>query len=147
MRLVVAAALVSVLPATAHAQAARPAIDPAQAAAALQNPLVQEGLAAAITQLAGIVLDTRVGPPAALADPDGDVRPRETLRDVERRRDPGFEAHLHDRARSAVASAGMVAGGVAGQSAEFKRTADRLKAALAPLMAYAHAPHASEEDR
>ena len=103
----------------------------------MQNPLVQDGLAAAISQLAGIVLDTHVGPLAALTGPDGDVRAGDTLRDVERRRDPGFEAKLHDRARGAVATAGAVAGGVAVQSAELRRTADRLRAALAPLMAYA----------
>ena len=118
-------------PAAAHdAAPARPRITADQAAAALQNPLVQDGLAGALTQLVGIVLDTRVGPLAALTDPAEDVRPGDTLRDLEHRDDPRFEQHLHDRTRRALA----VAGGVAGETAELERTSRRLEAALAPLI-------------
>ena len=113
-----------------------PRITADQAAAALQNPLVQDGLARAVTQLVGIVLDTRVGPLAALSDPADDVRPADTLRDLKHRDDPRFEEHLHDRTRHALAAAG----GVAGEAAELDRTARRLEAVLAPLVAYAGAP-------
>ena len=102
--------------------------DPADVARALQSPAVQEGAASAIGQLADILLDTRVGALAALGDPD--VRPGDTLRDVKRREDPAFEANLRQDTRRAVGQAGAVAAG----AAELQRTADRLRAALAPLL-------------
>lgn len=138
------AVLLFVLPTAAAAQPApQVTIDPAQAAAALQNPLVQDGLARTVTRLAGIVLDTRVGPLATLADPGDDIRPGDTLRDLKHRDDPQFERHLDDSTRRAVATAGLVAGGVASEGAELQRTADRLRTALAPLLA-ALAPREDE---
>lgn len=113
-------------------RAARPS--PEQAAAALQNPLVQDVAARALTQLAGIVLDTRVGPAAALAGPDADLRADDTLRDVVRRDDPRFEEHLYRDTRRTLGTAGAVAGGAVAQTRELQRTADRLEAALAPLL-------------
>lgn len=107
---------------------------PEQAAAALQNPLVQEGAARALTQLVGIVLDTRVGPSAALAGPDADIRPNDTLRDLARRDDPRFEEHLYRDTKRTLGTAGAVAGGAAAQAKELQRTADRLDAAIAPLL-------------
>lgn len=104
-----------------------------QAAQALGNPLVQEAAARALTQLVGIVLDTRVGPAAALA-PDSDLHAGDTLRDVVRRDDPRFEEHLYEGARRSLGTAAAVAGGVQAESRELKRTADRLDAALAPLV-------------
>ena len=137
MRIITAALLIAALPAAADARepASSPRITADQAATALQNPLVQDGLAQAIAQLAGIVLDTRVGPLAAVA-PDSGIRPDDTLHDLARRSDPGFDGHVHDRARAAV----VAAGGVAAEARELDRTATRLKAALAPLLAYAGSP-------
>lgn len=139
MRIVSPASLAALLAATAlpaAAVAAPPEADRAgHAAAALQNPLVQDGVAQALTMLAGIILDTRVGPIAALADPAVGVRPGDTLRDVAHRDDPQFERHLYEKTRRSVATAGAVAGGVTQQVAEIDRTAGRLKTALAPLMA------------
>lgn len=106
--------------------------DPADVARALQNPAVQEGAAAGVGQLVDILLDTRVGALAALGDPD--VRPGDTLRDVKRREDPAFEARLRRDTRRTVEQAGVVAGGVAAGTAELRRTADRLRAALEPLL-------------
>lgn len=111
---------------------ARPS--PEQAAAALQNPVVQDVAARALTHLAGIVLDTRVGPAAALAGPDADLRANDTLRDVVRRDDPRFEEHLYRDTRRTLGTAGAVAGGAVAQTRELQRTADRLQAALAPLI-------------
>lgn len=111
---------------------ARPS--PEQAAAALQNPVVQDVAARALTQLAGIVLDTRVGPAGPLAGPDADIRPSDTLRDVVRRDDPRFEEHLYRDTRRSLGAAGAVAGGAVAQTRELQRTADRLEAALAPLI-------------
>ena len=134
MRIMPLALLAAIaLPAAAHAA---PASDPADAAvAAIQNPLVQDGLARTITQLAGIVLDTQVGGMAILTDPAKDIRPGDTLGDVVRRDDPEAERHLYEKARRSIATAGAVAGGVAGQVAEIDRTAVRLQAAIAPLLA------------
>lgn len=120
-------------PAAAQHRPARPTA--AQAAAALGNPLVQEAAARAVVQLAGIVLDTRVGPAAALlSGPEDSVRHDETLRNLARRDDPRFEEHLYQGTRRALGTAGAVAGGAAVQARELKRTTDRLEAALAPLI-------------
>lgn len=125
--------LIAASPATAAPrEAVRPT--PEQAAAALQNPLVQDVAARALTQLAGIVLDTRIGPLAPLAGQDAGVRPNDTLGDMVRREDPRFEEHLYRDTRQALGTAGAVAGGAAAEAQELKRTTDRLKAALAPLL-------------
>ncbi|HET9511876.1 MAG TPA: hypothetical protein VFO80_12070 [Sphingomonas sp.] len=129
MRLMSAALALSVVAVPAAAQS-RTEID---AARTLQDPVAQEGIAAAVSALAGIVLDTRVGPLARYADPRSDIRPSDTLRDIERRRDPHFEARLHSDTRRAVAGAGMVAGDALTMSGELARTASRLQAAIAPL--------------
>lgn len=125
-------ALIAAAPVMAAPHAARPT--PEQAAAALQNPLAQELAARALTQLAGIVLDTRVGPAAALAGPDADIRPNDTLRDMVRRDDPRFEEHLYHDTRRTLGTAGAMAGGAMTEAKELKRTADRLEAAIAPLI-------------
>ncbi|HEU0045822.1 hypothetical protein [Sphingomonas sp.] len=121
-------ALIVAAPAVAR-EPARPT--PEQAAAALGNPLMQEAAARALTQLVGIVLDTRVGGAAAL---DPSVRPDDTLRDLARRDDPRFEERLYRDTKRAMGTAAVVAGGAAAQAREIKRTADRLEAALAPLL-------------
>jgi len=105
------------------------------AARALSNPLVQEGVAMMVDQVAGIVLDTRVGPLARYVDPEGDVRPTDTLGDIQRRRDPQFQARLHAGTRNAVRTAGAVANDTLAMGDELGRTAARLQAALAPLTA------------
>ena len=109
----------------------------------LNDPVAQEGLAAAFSALAGIVLDTRVGPLARYSD---EIEPGDTLRDVERRRDPHFEERLHDNARRAVRGAGAMAGDGVVMASELRRTADRMRAALAPLagMARAYADRADD---
>ena len=135
MRVLAALPLLLATPALAAPEhRAAPHVTPEQAAAALGNPLVQEAAARTLTQLVGIVLDTRVGPAAALA-PDADMRPSDTLRDVVRRDDPRFEEHLYQDTRRSLGTAAAVAGGAAVEARELKRTADRLDAALAPLMA------------
>ena len=133
MRLVAAAALLCAiaLPAAAQSHAE------AEAVRRLNDPMVQEGIAMAMSALAGIVLDTRVGPLARYADPEADIRPSDTLRDVERRRDPHFEAKLHDRTRRAVGTMGAVTSDALAMSGELARTADRLRSALAPLASMA----------
>jgi hypothetical protein len=133
MRLISVAAAMCLfaLPAAAQSTAE------ADAAHRLNDPMVQEGIAMAMSGLAGIVLDTRVGPLARYADPEADIRPSDTLRDLQRRKDPHFEAKLHERTRRAVATAGAVANDTLAMSAELARTADRLRDALAPLAAVA----------
>jgi len=129
MRLVSAAAVLCAIALPAAAQSR----DQAEAVRRLNDPMVQEGVAMAMSALAGIVLDTRVGPLANYADPDADIRPSDTLRDLERRRDPHFEAKLHDRTRRAVGTVGAVANDALAMSGELARTAARLRDALAPL--------------
>jgi hypothetical protein len=124
--------LLAAAPAAAQ-QAAIPRLSPAAAAALLADPATQRTAALALAGLAGIVLDTRLGPLAALVDPADRARPSDTLHDVARRRDPDFDRHLYEHGQAAVADAGAVAA----EAAELKRTADRLHAALAPLLAAA----------
>ncbi|TGX53197.1 hypothetical protein E5A73_10035 [Sphingomonas gei] len=133
MRLVPIAAILcaTALPAAAQSRSE------AEAVRRLNDPMVQEGVAMAMSALAGIVLDTKVGPLARYSD--GDIRPSDTLRDVERRRDPHFEAKLHDRTRRAVGAVGAVAGDTLAMSGELARTADRLREALASLQGAAEA--------
>lgn len=130
MRLVSVAAVLCIVAAPALAQTRE-----AEAVQRLNDPMVQEGVAMAMSALAGIVLDTRVGPLGQYVDPD--VRPSDTLRDIQRRKDPQFEAKLHDQTRDTVRAAGAVAGGALAMSGELARTADRLRAALAPLASLA----------
>lgn len=135
MRKVLAAAIVSIsiaAPAMARDVAPPPA---AELADRLADPMVQEGVAGAVAALAGIVLDTRVGPLARYTG--GDIRPGDTLRDVKRRDDPHFEARLHDNTRRAVRTAGVVAGDATAMVGELSVTAARLRAALAPFVDYA----------
>lgn len=103
----------------------------ARVADTLNDPAVQDGITAAVSAIAGIVLDTRVGSLAPYAD--GRVRSGDTLRDVQRREDPGFERRLRQDTRRAVGTMGMVAGDVASASGALAETTDRLRAALAPL--------------
>ena len=106
----------------------------ADAARLLANPAAQDLIAQKIASLAGIILDTRVGPFATLIDPRDHIRPEDTLRAVERRHDPDLDRHLYEGSRRAVATAGVVAGSAAIEAAELRRTADRLRAALGPLV-------------
>ena len=126
-------------PGIAHAQTA-PVDRAVQVATALQSPLVQDAVARTLTQLAGIVLDTKVGPIAALAAPDAGVSAIDTLRDVTRRVDPDVEQQLYEKTKRAIGTAGAVAGAATQQAAEIDRTAGRLTATLAPLIA-ALVPH------
>ena len=124
-------ALALVLSAIATPAAAQTREQADQAARLLANPMVQEAAAAMVDQLAGTILDTRVGPLAHYAPRE--IRPTDTLRDVAHRRDPHFDAKLHDGTRRAVAATAVVAGDAIAMSAELQRTADRLRAAVAPL--------------
>lgn len=136
MRIIALTALPLIaLAAPAQAQVAPPRVE--ELADRLQEPAVQDGVAAAVSALAGIVLDTRVGRLAHLMDPATDVPPDATLRDVKRRDDPYFEQRLRDDTRRSVARAGAAAGDMAATAGELGRTADRLQRALAPLIAYA----------
>ena len=125
MRLLPTALALSVIAVPAAAQSRA-----GDTARRLNDPVMQEGVAAAVSALAGIVLDTRVGPLAHYTD---GVRPNDTLRDVKRREDPTFEARLHDNARRVTAVAGMAATDALAMSGEVARTANRLRAAIAPL--------------
>ena len=144
MRLVSTAAILCTIAVPAMAQSRDQG---AAAAQALKNPIVQEAVAATVSNLTGIVLDTRVGPLSHYADPEDDIRPNDTLRDIERRRDPQFEKRLHDDTRRAVASAGIVAEDVVTMSKSLQETSDRLRAALEPLRKAAEVQRSRPEDR
>ncbi|MHA6721879.1 hypothetical protein [Sphingomonas sp. RS2018] len=129
MRIAALALVPAILVAAPAAAQDRPPV--ADVARALNDPVMQEGAAAALAALAGIVLDTRVGPLAQWVDPS--VRPNATLRDLKRRDDPDFERRLRADTRRGVAVAGAAAGDAAVMAGEVARTTDRLRAAIAPL--------------
>jgi hypothetical protein len=141
MRIVLTSALAILVAAPAAAQQAAPSSPPpaapsvADVGAALSNPVVQDGLAQIVTGVADAVLATRVGPLARYTDPDGDIRPDDTLGDLEARRDPDYRRHLQDRTRSSVAAVGRTARDAGVIAAELKATSERLRAALAPVVA------------
>ncbi|URW75599.1 hypothetical protein M9980_13925 [Sphingomonas donggukensis] len=143
MRLIPIAAALCVVAAPAAAQHRTPESDVARRMA---DPVVQDGAAAAISALAGIVLDTRVGPLARWTDPRDDIRPNDTLRDLKRREDPNFERHLHNDARRTLATAGAAAGDLAAMMGELRHTADRLQAAVAPIAGAYGAPAYDDYD-
>ena len=130
MRLAFTAAILCTVALPAMAQSSDQGAAVAQA---LKNPIVQEIVAAKVSELAGILLDTRVGPLAHYAGPSADIRPNDTLRDIERRRDPQFEKRLHDDTRRAVAGAGTLADDVVTMSKSLQETSSRLRTALEPL--------------
>jgi hypothetical protein len=93
---------------------------------ALSDPRVQAGVAVLLDQLTTAVLDTRVGPIADLS-PDSDIRPNDTLGDVQARRDPAFRNKLRVGTFGAVAVAGRAAGDAAAMSDSIEATAARLE--------------------
>ncbi|MCW4461935.1 hypothetical protein OK349_09465 [Sphingomonas sp. BT-65] len=139
MRMILIALAASGLAAPALAQERE-----AQIADRLNDPVVQDGITAAVSSLAGILLDTRVGSLARYSD--GRVRPGDTLRDVKQREDPGFERRLRRDTRRAVGTAGAVTADLAATAAALTETAMRLKTVLAPLAAAGDALPLDEYD-
>lgn len=125
--------LAAACPAAAQ-QSTRPRPTSADAARLLDSPDVQNLIARQIVSLADIVLDTRVGPLSGLADPRDDVRPDDTIHSIVRRRDPDYDRHLYESSRNAVATASAVTNSAVQETAEVRRTAARLRAALGPLL-------------
>ncbi|QYE33363.1 hypothetical protein KZX46_00765 (plasmid) [Polymorphobacter sp. PAMC 29334] len=109
--LALALALLAVVSPAAAQVAPRHRLTPADAARLLANPAAQDLIAQKIASLASIVLDTKIGPLAALTDPREDVRPDDTLYSIERRHDRDLDRHLYERSHRAVATAGSIAGG------------------------------------
>ena len=93
---------------------------------ALSDPRTQASVAVLLDQLTTAVLDTRVGPMADLA-PKSDIRPNDTLGDVQARRDPAFRNKLRMGTFGAVAVAGRAAGDAAAMSDSIDATAVRLE--------------------
>ncbi|HEX4695508.1 hypothetical protein [Sphingomonas sp.] len=118
-------------PAMARERAAPPSHrdDLRTAARTLSDPRVQAGVAGLVDQLAAAMLDTRVGPLADLA-PDADIRPNDTLADIQRRRDPAYRAKLRAGTIGAVAVAGRAAGDAAAMTDEVDAAVVRLRRVL-----------------
>ncbi|MDQ2879349.1 MAG: hypothetical protein M3R41_09785 [Pseudomonadota bacterium] len=117
-------------PAAAHEAPANPAPTLDTAATLLSDPMVQEGVATLVTQLAGALLDTHVGPLARYTDPHDHIRADTTLADLVARNDPAYARHLHDKALGAATAAGQAARDAVAMRAELKATAARVRAIL-----------------
>lgn len=115
-------------PALAHDRydAPPPRDDARSTMRALTDPRVQASVAVLLDQLTTAVLDTRVGPMADLA-PNADIRPSDTLGDVQARRDPAFRNKLRMGTVGAVAVAGRAAGDAAAMTDSIDATAARLE--------------------
>lgn len=131
MRILFAVPLLALaLPAQARDRTPPPADPTTRALGALTDPRVQDGVATMINRFSDVLLDTRVGPMAALTNPRDDVRPNDTMRDLAQRNDPAFEAKMRDNTRNTVRTAGRAVGAAGAFTAEMNRTADRLRAVL-----------------
>jgi hypothetical protein len=107
-----------------------PPMDARAAARQLNNPLVQGAIAGVVTRLSDAIMDTRLGPLAALTDGADDIAPNDTLGDLAARRDPEYRRHLFERTRGAVATSGRALGAAAAMGDELGRTVARLQDVL-----------------
>lgn len=107
----------------------QPSMDARAAANALNNPMVQRGIVGLVDALTDAVMETRVGPMAAIA-PDSDIRPDDTLDSVAARRNPAYRDQIHRDARATVATAGRTAGAAVAMSDELKATTARVRRVL-----------------
>lgn len=121
--------LLAATPALAREPGAPP-MDARTAAKQLNNPLVQGAIAGVVTRLSDALLDTRVGPLAALTDGQDEIAPDDRLGDLAARRDPEYRRHLYERTRGAVATSGRALGAAAAMSDELGRTVARLQDVL-----------------
>jgi hypothetical protein len=106
-----------------------PQMDARAAANALNNPMVQNGVVGLIDALTDAVMETRVGPMAAIA-PDSNIRPNDTLDSMAARRNPDYRNEIHRNARHTVAAAGRTASAAVAMSDELKATTERVRRVL-----------------
>jgi len=106
-----------------------PQMDARAAANALNNPMVQNGVVGLIDALTDAVMQTRVGPMAAIA-PDASIRPNDTLDSMAARRNPDYRNEIHRNARQTVVAAGRTAGAAVAMSDELKATTERVRRVL-----------------
>jgi len=106
-----------------------PQMNARAAANALNNPMVQNGVVGLIDALTDAVMDTRVGPMAAIA-PDSSIRPNDTLDSMAARRNPDYRNEIHRTAKQTVVAAGRTAGAAVAMSDELKATTERVRRVL-----------------
>jgi hypothetical protein len=104
-------------------------MDARAAAKALNNPMVQNGVAGLIDALTDAVMETRVGPMATLA-PNSDIRPDDTLDRMAARRNPDYRNEIHRNAKQTIAAAGRTATAAVAMSDELAATAARVRRVL-----------------
>ncbi|MBN8809420.1 MAG: hypothetical protein J0I47_14460 [Sphingomonas sp.] len=97
----------------------------------LSDPRAQAGIAGLVDALTDAVMQTRVGPLADLA-PDSDLRPGDTLGDVQRRRDPAYRQRLRAETAGAMAVLGRATGDAAAMSDELRATVARVQRVIEP---------------
>jgi hypothetical protein len=106
-----------------------PQMNARAAANALNNPMVQNGVVGLIDALTDAVMQTRVGPMAAIA-PDSSIRPNDTLDSMAARRNPDYRNEIHRNAKQTVVAAGRTAGAAVAMSDELKATTERIRRVL-----------------
>ncbi len=106
-----------------------PQMNARDAARALNNPMVQNGVVGLIDALTDAVMETRVGPMATLA-PDSSIRPNDTLDSLAARRNPDYRDEVHRNARQTVVAAGRTASAAVAMSDELKATTERVRRVL-----------------
>jgi len=106
-----------------------PQMNARAAANALNNPMVQNGVVGLIDALTDAVMETRVGPMAAIA-PDSSIRPNDTLDSMAARHNPDYRNQIHRNAKQTVMAAGRTAGAAVAMSDELKATTERVRRVL-----------------
>lgn len=106
-----------------------PQMSARDAARVLNNPMVQNGLVGLLDALTDAVMETRVGPMAAIA-PNSDIRPNDTLDSMAARRNPDYRNQIHRNAKRTVAAAGRSANAAVAMSDELKATTERVRRVL-----------------
>jgi hypothetical protein len=132
----------SVLLATALIAFATPAMaapsntqrDMERMAATLNDPVTQEAMGGALSQMLGTLLDMRVDGIARSLEPlNGGKRIRlrgNTLREIALRDDPNFDAKLNTGSRAMIGSMGAMLGAVAPMIPQLEEAADRMEDAI-----------------
>lgn len=87
----------------------------------LNDPVMQDRVAGAMSGMMGAILDLRVGEMERAIDPDARVSRNETLRDRATRDDPYFEERMTDRTRAMTGTMGAMATGLVHVMPELRR--------------------------
>lgn len=118
--------------APAHARDGAPAPEQ-KLAERLNDPVMQDRVAGAMSGVMGALLDLRVGELERAIDPDAPVSRDETLRDRAERDDPYFEERMAHRTRAMTGTMGAMATQFAHMMPELRKTMAEMAGRMADI--------------